>query len=82
MKEFRDITGNTKIEYNYETYKNLILDKINNEDSNNGSIVKEIGKNFIKNLTGQGINEYKIIKIDEDALKRTFLKLDIIMDES
>ena len=51
----------------------LILDRINNEDS--GSIVKEIGKNFIKNLTGQGINEYKIIKVDKDALKENILKI-------
>ena len=47
MKEFRNIANNTKIEYDYETYKNLVLAKINNEDSNDGSIVKEIGKNFI-----------------------------------
>ena len=75
VKEFRNITSNTKIEYDYETYKNLVLDKINNEDSNDGSIVKEIGKNFIKNLTGQGINEYKMIKIDKDALKKNILKI-------
>ena len=70
VKEFRNITNNTKIEYDYETYKNLILDRINNEDSNDSSIIKDIGKNFIKNLTGQGINEYKMIKIDKDALKK------------
>ena len=75
MKEFRNIPGNTKIEYDYETYKDLILDRINNEDSNDASIIKEIGKNFIKNLTGQGINEYKIIKIDKDALKKNILKI-------
>ena len=27
VKEFRNIPGNTKIEYDYQTYKNLILDK-------------------------------------------------------
>ena len=79
VKEFRNITNNTKIEYDYQTYKNLILDKINNEDSNNGSTIKEIGKdigkNFIKNLTGQGINEYKMIKTDKDALKKNILKI-------
>ena len=79
VKEFRNITNNTKIEYDYQTYKNLILDKINNEDSNNGSFIKEIGKdigkNFLKNLTGQGINEYKMIKIDKDALKKKILKI-------
>ena len=79
MNEFRNIADNTKIEYGYETYKNLVLDKINNEDSNDGSIIKEIGKefgkNFIKNLTGQGINEYKMIKIDKDALKKNILKI-------
>ena len=41
-----------------------------------------MGKEFIKNLKGDGINEYKMIKIDKDALKRIFLKLDITMDES
>ena len=75
VKEFRNITNNTKIEFNYQTYKNLVLDKINNEDSNDGSIVKEIGKNFIKNLTGKGVNEYKMIKIDKDALKKNILKI-------
>ena len=43
MNEFRNITNNTKIEYDYKAYKNLFLDKINNEDSN-GSFIKEIGK--------------------------------------
>ena len=73
MKEFRNIPGNTKIEYNYETYKDLILDRINNEDS--GSVIKEIGKKFMNNLIGQDINEYKKIKIDKDALKKNILKI-------
>ena len=72
VNEFRKIANNTKIKYDYQTYKDLILDRINNED---GSTIKEIGKNFIKNLTGQGINEYKMIKIDKDALKKDILKI-------
>ena len=44
VKEFRNIANNTKIEYNYKTYKDLILDRINIENSNDGSIIKEIGK--------------------------------------
>ena len=75
MNEFRNMTNNTKIEYGYETYKNLVLNKINNEDSNNGSIIKEIFKKSIKNVTGQGVNEYKMIKIDKDALKKNILKI-------
>ena len=85
VNEFRNITNNTKIKYDYETYKDLILDRINNEEieaSNDDSFIKEVGKEFIKNLTGQGINEYKVIKIDKDDLKRIFLKFVIIMDES
>ena len=66
-------------EYDYETYKNLVLDKINNEDSNDGSTIKEIGKEigkkFIKNLTRQGVDEYKMIKIDKDASKKNILKI-------
>ena len=50
VNEFRNITNNTKIEYDYETYKNLVLDRINNEDSNNGSTIKEIGKEIGKKL--------------------------------
>ena len=73
VNEFRNITNNTKIEYDYKTYKNLVLDKIDNEDS--GSVIKEIGKKTIKNLIGQGINEYKMIKIDKDALKKNILKI-------
>ena len=30
VKEFRNITNNTKIEYDYKTYKNLVLDRISN----------------------------------------------------
>ena len=48
VNEFRNITNNTKIEYDYETYKNLVLDRINNEDSNNGSFIKEVGKKLLK----------------------------------
>ena len=75
MNEFRNIHKNAYIEYDYQTYKNLILDRINKKGSNNGSIIKEIRKNFIKNVTGQGINEYKMIKIDKDALKKNILKI-------
>ena len=60
VKEFRNITNNTKIQYCYEIYKNLILDRINNEEvssSNDDSFFKKMGKEFVKNLKGQGINE-------------------------
>ena len=80
VNEFRNIHKNTHIEYDYKTYKELVLDRINydevstsNEDS--GSFIKEVGKKTIKNLIGQGINEYKIIKIDKDALKKNILKI-------
>ena len=79
VNEFRNITNNIKIEYDYETYKNLVLDRINNEDSNDGSIVKEIGKEvgkkLFKKVIGQGIDEYKTIKIDKDALRKNILKI-------
>ena len=52
VNEFRNIHRNTYIEYDYQTYKNLVLDRINNEDNNDGSIIKEIRKKFIKNVTG------------------------------
>ena len=77
VTEFRNIPNNTKIKYDYEIYKNLVLDKINDEDS--GSTIKKIGKDIrnetIKNLFGKGINEYKTIKIDKDALKKNILKI-------
>ena len=74
--EFRNIPNNTKIKYDYNIYKNLILDKINNEeDSKDESFISEVGKKTIKNLLGQGINEYKTIKIDKDALKKNILKI-------
>ena len=78
VKEFRNIAGNTKIEYDYQTYKNLVLDRINNEEvstSNDDSIIKKVKKEFIKNLTGQGIDQYKMIKIDKDALKKNIFKI-------
>ena len=78
MNEFRNIHKNTYIKYDYQTYKDLVLDRINKNEvstSNDGSIIKEIGKKFIKNVTGQGINEYKMIKIDKDVLKKNILKI-------
>ena len=47
VNEFRNIHKNTYIEYDYQTYKNLVLDRINKKDSNDG-IIKEIGKNLLK----------------------------------
>ena len=78
VNEFRNIHKNTYIEYNYQTYKNLVLDRINKKEvstSNDGSIIKETGKKFIKNETGQEVDEYKMIKIDKDALKKNILKI-------
>ena len=78
VKEFRNIANNTKIEYDYEIYKNLILDRINNEEvesSNNEGFIKEVGKKTIKNLIGQDIDEYKMIKIGKNALKKNILKI-------
>ena len=90
MKEFINIHRNTYIEYDYQTYKNLVLDRIYKKEvstsndnssikevstSNDGSIIKEIGNKFIKNVTGQGINEYKMIKIDKEALKKNILEI-------
>ena len=78
INEFRNIPNNTKIKYDYEIYKKLVLDRINDEDSTSTNI-KEIGKQItkktIKKLIGQDVNEYKTIKIDKDALKKNILKI-------
>ena len=57
VKEFRNIHGNTHIQYDYQTYKNLILDRINNKKvstSNDNSSIKEVSTSnnngFIKKL--------------------------------
>ena len=45
VKEFRNIPGNTRILYDYQTYKNLVLDRIDNEEvstSNDDSFIKKI----------------------------------------
>ena len=76
VTEFRNIPNNTKIKYDYEIYKNLILDKINDEEEpKDESFITEVRKKTIKNLLGQGINEYKTIKIDKDVLKKNILKI-------
>ena len=89
VNEFRNIYRNTYIEYDYQTYKNLVLDRINKKEvstsndnssikevfTSNDGIIKQIFKKSIKNVTGQGINEYKMIKIDKDALKKNILKI-------
>ena len=51
VNEFRNIPNNTKIKYDYDIYKNLVLDKINNEEveaSNDKSFIKEVGKDIGK----------------------------------
>ena len=49
MNEFRNIHKNTYIEYDYQTYKNLVLDRIDNKDGNVvKETVKEIGKETVK----------------------------------
>ena len=75
VNEFRNIHKNTYIEYDYQTYKILVLDRINNEDSNDDGFIKQIFKKSIKNVIGKGINEYKMIKIDKDALIKNILKI-------
>ena len=76
VTEFRNIPNNTKIKYDYEIYKNLILDKINEEEEpKDENFIEEIGKKTIKNLLGQGVDQYKTIKIDKDALKKNILKI-------
>ena len=47
VTEFRNIPNNTKIKYDYEIYKNLVLDKINNEDN---STIKKLEKKLVKKL--------------------------------
>ena len=71
VRAFRNIPGNNYIEYYYQTYKNLVLDKINDDDS----LIKKIGKNLLENLKGEGIDDYNTIKIDKDALRKNILKI-------
>ena len=62
VKEFRNIHKNIYIEYDYQTYKNLVLDRINKKEvstSNNDSFVKKLGKEFVKNLTGRELMNTK-----------------------
>ena len=51
VKEFRNIPNNTKIQHHYETYKNLVLDRINDEEistSNDDSFIEKWVKNLLK----------------------------------
>ena len=82
---FRNIPRNSYIVYDYLTYKNLVLDKIiesKHEDdqeflplSDDNSFIKKFGKEFVKNIRGDGINKYNTIKIDENLLKKNILKM-------
>ena len=47
VRNFRNIPGNSYIEYDYLTDKNLALDKIN-EPGIGDSLIKKIGKEFLK----------------------------------
>ena len=44
VRAFRNIPGNTYIEYDYQTYKNLVLDKINDDDF----LIKKNWKEFVR----------------------------------
>ena len=51
VTEFRNIPGNTNLLYDYQTYKYLVLDRINNEEvstSNDDSFIKKCVKNLLK----------------------------------
>ena len=49
VTEIRNIPNNTKIKYDYEIYKNLILDKINDEEEpKDESFITEVGKKLLK----------------------------------
>ena len=74
VRNFRNIPGSSYIKYDYLTYKNLVLDNIN-EPGIDDSLIKKIRKEFVKNLEGKGINDYNTIKIDKDALKENILKI-------
>ena len=85
---FRNIPRNSYIVYDYLTYKNLVLDKIieskDKDDQeflsliDDNSFIKKFGKEFVKNIRGDGINEYNTIKIDENLLKKYILKIQYI----
>ena len=49
LTEFRNIPNNTKIKYDYEIYKDLILDRINNEEVEPSNDESVIDKNWKKN---------------------------------
>ena len=84
----RNIPRNSYIVYDYLTYKNLVLDKIiesKDEDdqeflslSDDNSFIKKFGKEFVKNIRGDGINKYNTIKIDKKLLKKNILKIQYI----
>ena len=53
VREFRNNPGNTNILYDYETYKNLVLDKINSEEVNHQLVMmihllKKLEKSLLK----------------------------------
>ena len=52
VDEFRNVNNNTKILYDYQICKNLVVDKINNEEvstSNDDSFIKKkLEKNLLK----------------------------------
>ena len=78
VTEFRNIPNNTKIKFDYDVYKKRVLDRINDDDDEepeNKNLITEIKNKTIKNLLGQGINNYKTIKIDKDSLKKNILKI-------
>ena len=80
VTEFRNIPNNTKIKFDYDVYKKLVLDRINDDDDDdeepeNKNLITKIKNKTIKNLLGQGFDQYKTIKIDKDALKKNILKI-------
>ena len=87
---FRNIPRNSYIVYDYLTYKHLVLDKIiesKDEDdqeflslSDDNSFIKKFGKEFVKNIRGNGINKYNTIRyINGRRIHNKYLRDDMII---
>ena len=60
------IHKNTYIEYDYQTYKNSVLDRINKKEvstSNDGSIINEVGKTIFSAM----LHSYRVLSAHYDS---------------
>ena len=69
VKEFRNVNRNTYIEYDYQTYKNIVLDRVNNNKKVSTSNEDSINKKEVSTSKKDSIIKEVGKKLERNLLK-------------